>query len=286
MAKQTVYLNGNYLPIEEAQVSVLDRGFLFADGVYEVIPVYGRQLFRIDEHLERLDYSLKECRIENPYTHEQWKEHFNKLIELQEAENLSLYCQVTRGADEQRDHRFGSTQTPTVFAMVNPLPETDENTLVAGIKAVTVEDVRWARCDIKAISLLANVLMRQHAEDQGAQEAIVIKDGLAIEGSTSNLFIVKNGQLVTPPKSEQILGGITRQLILDLAREHGLPCVEANILRESLCLSDEVWLTSSTKEIRPVIEIDGEPVNGGVVGPVVKDMIQWYQRFKNGYRGN
>ena len=286
MAEPIVYLNGEFISIHQAHVSVLDRGFLFADGVYEVIPVYGRQLFRIDEHLKRLEYSLEACRISNPHTRVEWKALFNQLIEKQEVDNLSLYCQVTRGADVKRDHRFGEAHQPTVLAMVNRLPASNKDTLIEGIRAVTVEDIRWARCDIKATSLLANVLMRQHAEDLGAQEAIVLKDGRAIEGSTSNLFIVRDGKLITPPKSHQILGGITRQLILELAQKHGLPWFETDITLADLQSADEVWLSSSTKEIRPVIELDGKPVNGGAVGPVVRAMIDWYQDFKANYRGN
>lgn len=279
----TVYLNGEFGPLETARVSVLDRGFLFGDGVYEVIPAYGGRLFRCDHHLERLERSLREIRIPNPHTREEWCAIFSRLIEAGEGEDQSVYLQVTRGV-AKRDHAFPDHVVPTVFAMANPIVTLGVGVLEKGIDAVTRPDIRWARCDIKAVTLLANVLMRQEAKEEGAMEAILVREGLATEGAASNLFIVRDGTIITPPKGPRLLPGITRDLVLEIAGTHGLPYREADIPETELRLADEVWMTSSTKEVVPVTRLDGQPVGDGRPGPVWQRMYALYQDYKAALR--
>ena len=208
------YLNGAWQPLEETRVPVMDRGFLFGDGVYEVIPVYSGRPFRLEQHLERLDNNLAAIRIDTPLSHDEWKAIIQRLIEDPGAVDQALYLQVTRGVAPKRDHAFPVDVTPTVFAMTNPLPEPDPERNRQGYAAITVSDERWNNCHIKAITLLANLLARQEAVDAGAQEAIFIRDGKAVEGAASNLFIVRDRLLITPPKSKQLLPGITRVCLL------------------------------------------------------------------------
>ena len=279
----TVYINGEFCPLEEAKVSVLDRGFLFGDGVYEVIPAYGGRLFRCDHHLERLERSLREIRIPNPHTREEWCGIFTRLVQACDGDEHGVYLQVTRGA-AKRDHAFPDDIQPTVFAMANPIVTLGREVLEKGIDAVTRPDIRWARCDIKAITLLANVLMRQEAKEEGAMEAILVRDGLATEGAASNLFIVKDGTLVTPPKGPRLLPGITRDLVIELAETHGLPYREADIPETELRRADEIWMTSSTKEVVPVTRLDGQTVGEGKPGPVWQRMYDLYQAYKAALR--
>lgn len=275
----TVYLNGGYMPDTEARIPVLDRGFIFGDGVYEVIPVYGGSLFRFREHLQRLQNSLDALRIKNPLTEEEWKQVLSKLIERNNGGDLSLYLQVTRGSAE-RDHAIPENSKPTVFAMCNPLKPLPGETIKKGVAAITLDDIRWLRCHIKAISLLPNVLLRQEALDRGAAEAILIRNGLATEGAASNLFAVLDGVITTPPKSPMLLPGITRDLILELAKSHDLPCQEKDISLEELQQADEIWLTSSTKEILSVTQLDGQPVANGKPGPLYQRALALYQDYK------
>lgn len=279
-----VYLNGEFLQSDQATVSVMDRGFLFGDGVYEVIPVYEGRLFRLDEHLQRLENSLESVRIGVDLSRELWRELLSTLVQKNGSGNLSVYLEITRGAPELRDHNFPSDTAPTIFAMTAPLKpaETSDVEKAVGISAATVEDVRWHRCDIKSIQLLPNILSRQEAIDAGAQEAILIRNGLAMEGAASNLFVVIQGQLITPPKGPDILGGITRDLILELANEHGMPNCEAMVSREELELAEEIWVTSSTREIVPVVKLNAKAVGLGVPGPVWKRMAAHYQSYKLG----
>ena len=255
-----VYLNGQYLPIEDAKISVLDRGFTFGDGVYEVIPVYKGHISRMREHLERLNNSLDEVYIERPYALEQWQEILRELIEKNSAKNtgndLSLYMQVTRGISE-RDHAIDIATKQTVFAMCRPLPEYDRS---AGISAIIEEDIRWKYCHIKAITLLPSVMLRHKARDAGATEAILVKDGYITEGAASNVFIVKNGIVKTPPKDGSLLPRITRDLVVELLTESGIPCEELAIKEIELKQADEIWITSSTWEIVPVTRLDNNPV--------------------------
>lgn len=278
-----VYLNGDYLPAEEARISPLDRGFVFGDGVYEVIPVYGRRLFRLDEHLERLAHSLAGVRIASPYAHDRWAEILAGLVARHEAADQSIYLQVTRGV-ARRDHAFPPDCPPTVFAMSTPLLPVADEIRRNGVAAITLQDIRWEYCNLKTISLLPNILLRQQALDQGAAEAILVRDGEITEGAASNLFIVSDGVVMTPPKGPRLLPGITRDLVMELAGAHGIPHREMTITREQLAGADEVWLTSSTREILPVTRLDGVAVGTGRPGPLWTRMITLYQEYKRDWR--
>lgn len=276
-----VYLNGEFLPAEEAHISVMDRGFLFGDGVYEVIPCYGGRLFRLAHHLERLEHSLQGIRMANPLSHPAWQEILERLIEQLPGEDQSVYLQVTRGASSKRDHAIPEGIEPTIFIMTSPAVYADPAKIGSGVAAITLQDNRWHRCNIKAITLLANVLLRSDAVDQGAAEAILIRDGNAMEGAASNLFIIADGVIITPPKSEHLLPGITRDLILELASTNDTPFNEAEISEQRLKDADEIWLTSSTKEIMPVIELDGVRVGNGKPGPIFLKMSGLYADYKS-----
>ncbi|MGB5472151.1 MAG: D-amino acid aminotransferase [Gammaproteobacteria bacterium] len=273
------YLNGAFLPVEQAQVSVLDRGFLFGDGVYEVIPVYGGRLFRLAHHLKRLRNSLAGVRIDNPLDDGEWARVLDELVTRNEGSDQAVYLKVTRGADVKRDHAFPTGVKPTVFAMSSPLPGPRDLAREAGIRAITLTDIRWQLCNIKAITLLPNVLLRQQAIDAGSAEAILINDGRAIEGAASNLFIVKNGIVITPPNSNALLPGITRDLVLELAANNAIPFREADISETELHAADEIWLTSSTREISPVVILDEQPVGVGKPGPLWQRMSRLYQDY-------
>jgi D-alanine transaminase len=282
----TVYLNGTFLPLDQAMVPVLDRGFIFGDGVYEVIPAYGGKLFRLAEHLARLDHSLAGVRISNPLAHAQWDEILSELLRRNTAPDNPdqyIYLQVTRGV-AKRDHAFPSGVTPTVLAMSNPLPPVPEAFTTQGITAVTLPDIRWKYCHIKAIALLPNILLRQEAVERGATEAILIRDSTVTEGAASNLFIVKQGTVITPPKGPLLLPAITRDLILELAQAAGIAYREAAISEVELHAADEVWLTSSTKEIMPVTRLDDVTVGGGKPGPLWQRMTALYQDYKQQLR--
>ncbi len=274
------YLNGEFLPLDEARVPVLDRGFLLGDGVYEVIPVYHGCLFRLQAHLERLEYGLHETRIANPHDRGAWQTILEDLVRRNGGGDRSVYLQITRGV-AARDHAFPADTFPTVFAMSPPLPAPDPRIALEGVAAVTLEDIRWARCDIKTISLLGNVLLRQAAIDRGAQEAILVRDGEVTEGAASNVFIVdEEGHLLTPPMGPRLLPGITRDLVLELAEAHAIPHHERPFSEAALGRAREIWLTSSTKEILPVTRLNGEPVGDGRPGPLWRRMNDIYQAFK------
>ena len=282
------YLNGEYLPLEQARVPVLDRGFIFGDGVYEVIPAYGGRLFRLPQHLQRLHDSLAAIRIDNPLTNEQWQTLLETLVEKNRAggdNDQSVYLQVTRGV-ARRDHGFPKDTRPTVFAMSSPLASADPQQMQAGIAAITLDDIRWRYCHIKTIALLPNVLLKQQALEKGAVEAILVRDGEVTEGSASNIFIVRDGVIRTPAKSERLLPGITRDLIVELARDNGLPCEEGIIREDELHAADEVWLSSSTREILPVTRLDERPVGDGQAGPLWRRMIGIYQDYKQRLRAS
>jgi D-alanine transaminase len=278
-----VYLNGEFLPDHSACVSVLDRGFIFGDGVYEVIPAYHGKAFRLAEHLARLQGNLDTIRINNPNSIERWHSLLDELIAKNGGGDLSLYLQVTRGA-AQRDHALPANATPTVFAMANPLQPPKPEDLQNGIKAITAPDDRWLNCHIKAISLLPNVLLRQKAIDTGATETILLRNGEATEGAASNLFIVENDVIITPPNGPYLLPGITRDLILELARNAHISCEEAAIPELQLREADEVWISSSTKEVLAVTELDGEPVGNGKPGPMWHKIVDLFQQFKESLR--
>ncbi len=277
-----VYLNGQYLLPDQARVSVFDRGFIFGDGIYEVIPVFGGRLFRLAHHLSRLDASLAAIRLRIPHTAQEWNSIFMRLLEKNGKDDQSIYLQITRGV-APRDHAFPPNITPTVFAYAQPLKYSPPEQLAQGVAAVTTADIRWARCDIKAIALLANALLRQQAIDQGAVEAILVRDGVVTEGAASNIFVVKNGRLITPPKGPFILPGITRDLVVEIARAHGINCDELPVKTETLFSADEVWLTSSTKEILPITRIDNKPVGSGKPGPMHARMFALYKEYKQAF---
>jgi len=271
-----VYLNGRFLPLEDAKISVLDRGFTFGDGVYEVFLVYKRKIFRLKEHLERLERSLAGIYMKNPRTREGWTQILMDLVKDNPADDQSLYLQITRGVSE-RDHAIALAIEPTIFAMSKPLPKRN---LVQGINAITCEDIRWKFCDIKAITLLPSVILRHQAIQEGATEAILYKGDTITEGAASNVFIVSHGVVKTPPKSSSILPGITRDLIVELLQEAGIPCKENNITRKELMQADEIWITSSTWEIVPVIKLDDSLVGDGQPGKLWHKAMDIYQKFK------
>ncbi|MFT5426074.1 MAG: D-alanine transaminase [Gammaproteobacteria bacterium] len=277
-----VYLNGHYLPIEEAKISVLDRGFTFGDGVYEVIPVYYGHIFRLKEHIERLNNNLDEVFIDKPHEMDQWGKILRELIdknsEKDVAEDLSLYIQVTRGVSE-RDHAIDIATEQTVFVMSRTLVKKDRS---AGISAIVEEDIRWKYCHIKAITLLPSVILRHKAKQSGATEALLVRDGYVKEGAASNVFIVKDGVVKTPPKDGSLLPGITRDLVVELLPKSGIACEEVVIKESELRNADEIWITSSTWEIVPVVELDGKPVGTGRTGVVWQQAYEIYQMFKTG----
>lgn len=277
-----VYLNGEFLPPDRAKVSVFDRGFVFGDGVYEVIPVFGGRLFRLPHHLARLEASLAAIRLRNPYTAQEWSTIFMRLMAENGTGDQSIYLQITRGV-APRDHAFPPNVTPTVFAYAQPLKYPAAEQLAQGIAAITTADIRWQRCDIKAIALLANALLRQQAIDQGAVEAILVRDDLVTEGAASNIFVVNGDCLVTPPKGPYILPGITRDLVVEIARNKKIACDEKPVNVAALRAADEVWLTSSTKEVLPITRIDGRPVGNGKPGPMHARLFALYREYKQAF---
>ena len=277
----TVYLNGQYLPLAEAKISPLDRGFLFGDGAYEVIPVYSRRPFRLDEHLARLQKTLDAIRLPNPLADAEWREVIARIVAAGESEDQSVLLQVTRGADVMRDHAFPVGVPPTVFVFTAPLVTPGPVQRAAGAAAITVADARWARCDLKVISLVANVLARQQAVDVGSVEAIMLRDGLLSEGAASNIFVVKDGVLLAPPKDWRMLPGITYDVVLELAARHGMKFEVRDIAEAELRAADELWMTSSTKEVLPIVTLDGKPVGDGRPGPAAQQMYAWYSAFRD-----
>ncbi len=277
-----VYLNGAFLPLDEARISPLDRGFLYGDGVYEVIPVYSRRAFRLDEHLQRMEATLACVQLANPLGRAGWQAVIERLIAEAPWEDQSICLQVTRGADNKRDHAFPPSSVPsTCFAFASPMQTPSAEQRATGVAAITVPDQRWARCDLKVISLLANILARQAAVASGCTEALLIRDGYLKEGAASNIFVVKNGILLAPPKTQLMLPGITYDVVLELAAAHGQPVKVAEIPESELRGADEVWMTSSTKEVLAITTLDGKPVGRGKPGPHSEQMWYWYQDFKN-----
>jgi len=281
MSSNSVFFNGQFVDPAEALVPVVDRGFLFGDGVYEVIPFYQGVPVGMAKHLDRLEYSLAEIALPNPYERSQWLSYIWQLVTRNGGGDLSVYIQVTRGAVAKRDHAFPPAETPaTVVMLASPLHSLPAAVRQHGAAAITVPDLRWARCDIKSINLLPNIMARQQAVAAGAMEAIFLRDGQAIEGAASNLFVVRDGVILTPPKSTRILAGITRDLLLMLARERGEVVEETAIFETDLREADEIWLTSSTREIMPVTRLDEQPVCKGHIGPVWRRLDRAYQEYK------
>ncbi len=277
------YLNGEFTPLREARVSVLDRGFLFGDGVYETLPVYGRRLFRFDDHLARLSRSLAQVRIANPLSESQWLAHCRRLVAAHPEADLSLYIQVTRGV-APRNHVMPADLAPTVFIMCNPLVSPTVDQRHQGVTCVTARDFRWERGDIKSISLLGNVLARQMSADHGAAETILLRDGYLTEASTSNVWVVHEGALLGPPKSEYLLAGIRYELIAELCEDVGIAFNLRPIPEADLLAADEVILSSASKEVLPVTRIDGDEVGHGALrgkpGPVYARLYEAYQGAK------
>jgi D-alanine transaminase len=269
------YLNGEFTPLAEARISPLDRGFLFADSVYEVLPVFGGRPYRFVEHFDRLDRSLREVRIGSPHTHAEWQQLLEKLIARNQSSTCYVYVQVSRGMEFGRNHAFPADIRPTVFAICCPLPELTDEIRLRGASAVTVEDFRWGRCDIKSTMLLANVLMKQIAAEAGASEALIVSKGEVLEGSSTSVFVVKNGALVTSPNSHRILPGTTRDAVLDLARDKISSQIRP-ISVDELMRADEVWIAAATRDVLPITQIDGRQIGAGAPGPLWKSMTEWF----------
>ena len=281
-----VYLNGQFLPLAEAGISPLDRGFLYGDGVYELIPVYSRRAFRLDEHLTRLQATLDGIKLANPLDLAGWQAVIEQLVASAPWDDQSIYLQVTRGADDKRDHAFPpASVAPTAFAFSSPLVTTPAAVRASGVAAITVPDERWANCNLKVVSLLANILARQQAVEAGCAEALLIRDGYLKEGAASNIFVVRDGILLAPPKTRFMLPGITYDVVLEIAECRGQPLEIREIHENELRAADEVWMTSSTKEILAITTLDGQAVGrgdaAGKPGPYGERMWQWYQDFKN-----
>jgi D-alanine transaminase len=284
VADSIVFLNGSFLRMDEARVPVLDRGFIFGDGVYEVVPVYARRPFRLQEHLRRLQYSLDQIRLANPYSDQEWSRLILELIARCQHADQGLYLQVTRGV-AKRDHAFPKGAKPTVFMMTNALSTPSPEAVANGVAAITAADNRWLRCDIKSIALLGNVLMRQLAVEAGANETIMIRDGWLTEGSASNVFLVRYGVILAPPKSNLILPGTTYDVVLELAAKAGMPVEVRPVSEAELRSADELWLTSATREVLAVNSLDGKPVGGGAPGPVFRRMYALFRDFKKELAG-
>ena len=274
-----IYLNGEFMPIEQARISVLDRGFIFGDGVYEVIPSYSRRPFRLPEHLARLRASLDAIRIANPYDDARWSELVARIIAGNPWEDQNVYLQITRGV-AKRDHAFPKGLTPTVFLMASELVTPSAELMKTGAPAIVLPDFRWLRCDIKSTSLLGNCLLRTLATEQDCAEAILVRDGELTEASASNVFVVKNGTVLTPPKSHLILPGITYDVVLEILRANALPHEIRPVKESELRSADEVWITSSSREVLPITTLDGRPVGAGRPGPVGLRVHALYQQYK------
>jgi D-alanine transaminase len=278
-----VYLNGIFMSADQARISPTDRGFLFSDGIYEVIPAFNGVLFRLNQHLDRLQHSLDALQIPNPHPSAVWKELFGEMVARNGRGDLSVYLQITRGAPEKRDHGFPVFPlAPTIYMATSSLMPSAIHDVDGhpGAAAIVADDIRWARCDIKAIALLPNILLRQQAINKGAVEAILVRDGFVTEGSSTNVFVVKDGLIATPPCTHKILAGITRNLVLELCRDQALPVAERNISKEQLYDADEIWLTSSSKDALPIVRLDGRPVGKGRPGALWTILANRFAEFK------
>ena len=283
MCLPTVFLNGEFMPFEKASISPLDRGFIFGDGVYEVIPYYAGRGLRAVEHLKRLQRSLDELQIDNPYPLPQWESLITSLVEKNGGGNVGVYIQVTRGV-AKRDFPPPKGIRQTVFMMANtlatPKPEVYEN----GISGVSLDDNRWLRCQVKAVALLGAVLLKHEGNQAGADEVVLFRDGYLTESSASNIAIVRNGVILCPPMDNLILAGITYELMIELARKHGMPLEIRRVHRREVKKADEIWIMSSTKEVAPIVRLDDKPVGhgdqAGKPGPVFKQMRKLFDEYK------
>ena len=275
----TVYLNGSFLPIEDAKISPLDRGFIFGDGVYEVIPFYAGRGLRMREHLKRLQRSLDELEIDNPYVIEHWESMITTLIDKNGGGNVGVYIQVTRGV-AKRDFPPPRGLTQTVFMMVNPLATPKAEIYARGISCVSLDDNRWLKCHIKSVALLGAVLLKHESNQGGFDEAVLFRDGYLTESSASNIAAVKNGVILCPPMDNLILPGITYELMIELARKNNLPLQIRRVSRRQVKAADELWIMSSTKEVVPIVMLDDKPIGTGQPGPNFKQMHQLFQEYK------
>ncbi len=279
MTSDIVYLNGEFMPLNEARVPVLDRGFIFGDGVYEVIPVYSRHPFRLAEHLRRLQNSLDGVRIANPLSDAEWTRLIGEIVARNDGDDQSVYLQVTRGV-AKRDHAFPKDAKQTVFLMSNPLTTPPAAQINDGVATISASDFRWLRCDVKSVSLLGNCLLKQMAVDAGVAETLLFRDGKLTEASSCNVFVVKNGVLLAPPKNNLVLPGITYDVVLEIARAREFEFEVREVSEAETRDADEIWITSSTKEVLAVTRLDGRPVGNGKPGPLFQRMHALYQEFK------
>ena len=274
------YLNGEFVALRDARISPLDRGFLFADGVYEVMPVFAGRPFRFGPHFDRLARSLAEIRLRDPHDRAAWRALVASLIERNGGGDQYVYLQVTRGAEYGRNHAPLPELQPTVFAYCAPLPRPPAEHVEHGIACVTARDTRWSRCDVKSVALLANVLLRQLACDAGAQETILLRDGFLTDASASTVHVVRDGVLRTPPDSQWILPGTTRSVVEELATRIGLEWVATAVSEAELRTADEIWLAAATREVSAVTRLDGRPVGAGVPGPVFRRIRSAFDALK------
>jgi D-alanine transaminase len=263
------FINGRFLPWKDATVSIDDRGFQFGDGVYEVVRTYRSMPFELEAHLDRLDRSAKELRIAQPYSRQQWVRWIEEGLSQAGYREAKVYIQITRGA-APRDHAFPLNVPPTVVMTIRELHPLSSEIRQVGVVACTCEDLRWGRCDIKSLNLLGNVLAREEARKAGVFEAILVKDGLVTEGSLSNVMAVLSGTIVTAPEGSRILSGVTRTVVLGLAKSEQIPVEERFLPVEALYMADEVFLTGTTIEVLGVIRVDGRTIGSGQPGPVTK----------------
>jgi D-alanine transaminase len=273
------YLNGEYLPLGDAKISVLDRGFIFGDGVYEVVPAYNRKPFCMEEHLARLKRSLDALSIPNPHTDEEWKRIILTLIQEHPANDQFVYFQVTRGV-AKRDHAFPKDVKPTLFAMTSPFAPPSGETLEKGVSVITTIDNRWLRCEIKSVALLGNVLKRQEAVEAGVIEVVMFRDGLLTEGSATNIYAVIGGTVIAPPRDNKILAGIRYGLMARLCEAAGVPYKVRPVTKAEFLAADEMLMSSATKEVLPITTCDEQPVHGGKPGPVWQKLFLAYQAEK------
>lgn len=279
------YLNGELIPLREARISPLDRGFLYSDGAYEVMPAFGGRPFRFEAHATRLTRSLAGIQMEDPHTRAEWHDILGSLIARNGGGDQYIYWQVTRGAEFGRNHAPLPDIPRTVFAFCAPLPVTSAATLEQGVACVTAQDTRWARCDIKSVSLLANILLRQLAVDANATETILLREGELLEASASAVHIVSDASMISPPQSQRILPGTTRSALEEVAARAGIAYRSEPISEQRLRSADEVWLSAATREVQPVTQLDGRPVGTGKPGPLWRRMYDEWQRYKRELAG-
>jgi len=274
-----VYLNGNFVQKDKAYISVMDRGFLFGDGVYEVFPIYNNNVFGLDSHLNRLQAGLDAINIKNPHSNIEWLGLIKKIISFNKDINQAVYLQVSRGCDDDRKHTH-NILTPTVYIQSTGIQPRTKDSLLSGKSVISREDIRWLQCNTKATSLLANIMYSQEAKELGSEEAILYRDNVVTEGSSSNVFIVKKDCIFTHPKGQHILPGITREVVIKIAKLLNLKIKENAFDMTSLMNADEVWITSSTREILPITTVDNKIINNGLAGPIWSVIYDQYQSLK------